>query len=148
MLVCPTLRLWNSWFYPLVVSLWSLGDVNYMWTMGFCQVLSSQLSMEAMSFVTEDRKTAQESTFPNTYTFDLFGGVDVSLTFQVLMLCGCWTQGRWNLLPLENQLACVVELILCWLTALKAHFPVFLQLLVEILMRPTLTMQKKKPKSK
>ncbi len=34
--------------------------------------------MEAMSFVTEDRKPAQESTFPNTYTFDLFGGVDVS----------------------------------------------------------------------
>uniref|UniRef100_A0A672ZMP0 Transient receptor potential cation channel, subfamily C, member 4 associated protein a n=1 Tax=Sphaeramia orbicularis TaxID=375764 RepID=A0A672ZMP0_9TELE len=59
------------------------------------KVLSSQLSMEAMSFVTEERKTAQESTFPNTYTFDLFGGVD---------------------------------------------------LLVEILMRPTLTMQKKKPK--
>lgn len=51
--------------------------------MAFCQVLSSQLSMEAMSFVTEDRKTAQESTFPNTYTFDLFGGVDVSLTFLV-----------------------------------------------------------------
>ncbi|TKS71029.1 Short transient receptor potential channel 4-associated protein [Collichthys lucidus] len=42
----------------------------------FLKVLSSQLSMEAMSFVTEDRKTAQESTFPNTYTFDLFGGVD------------------------------------------------------------------------
>lgn len=40
--------------------------------------------MEAMSFVTEDRKTAQESTFPNTHTFDLFGGVDVSL---ILMLC-------------------------------------------------------------
>ncbi len=40
--------------------------------------------MEAMSFVTEDRKTAQESTFPNTYTFDLFGGVDVSLSFLVL----------------------------------------------------------------
>lgn len=35
--------------------------------------------MDAMSFVTEDRKTAQESTFPNTHTFDLFGGVDVSL---------------------------------------------------------------------
>ena len=35
--------------------------------------------MEAMSFVTEDRKSAQESTFPNTYTFDLFGGVDVCL---------------------------------------------------------------------
>uniref|UniRef100_A0A671VX62 Transient receptor potential cation channel, subfamily C, member 4 associated protein a n=1 Tax=Sparus aurata TaxID=8175 RepID=A0A671VX62_SPAAU len=46
----------------------------------FLKVLSSQLSMEAMSFVTEDRKTAQESTFPNTHTFDLFGGVDVSLT--------------------------------------------------------------------
>ncbi|KAK6318997.1 hypothetical protein J4Q44_G00102080 [Coregonus suidteri] len=57
--------------------------------------LSSLLSMEAMSFVTEDRKSAQESIFPITYTFDLFGGVD---------------------------------------------------LLVEILMRPTLTMQKKKPK--
>lgn len=52
--------------------------------MAFCQVLSSQLSMEAMSFVTEDRKTAQESTFPNTHTFDLFGGVDVSLTSLVL----------------------------------------------------------------
>lgn len=38
------------------------------------------LSMEAMSIVTEDRKAAQESTFPNTYTFDLFGGVDVSST--------------------------------------------------------------------
>ncbi|XP_030584535.1 transient receptor potential cation channel, subfamily C, member 4 associated protein a [Archocentrus centrarchus] len=61
----------------------------------FLKLLLSQLSVEAMSFVTEDRKTAQESTFPNTYTFDLFGGVD---------------------------------------------------LLVEILMRPTLTMQKKKPK--
>ncbi|KAL0978601.1 hypothetical protein UPYG_G00172770 [Umbra pygmaea] len=57
--------------------------------------LSSLLSMEAMAFVTEDRKSDQDSTFPNTYTFDLFGGVD---------------------------------------------------LLVEILMRPTLTMKKKKPK--
>jgi len=34
--------------------------------------------MEAMSFVTEERKTPQESVSPNTYTFDLFGGVDVS----------------------------------------------------------------------
>lgn len=57
--------------------------------------MSSLLSMEAMTFVTEDRKTSQESTFPNTYTFDLFGGVD---------------------------------------------------LLVEILMRPTLTTQKEAPK--
>ncbi|TRY66521.1 hypothetical protein DNTS_015900, partial [Danionella cerebrum] len=45
--------------------------------------LSSLLSMEAMSFVTEDRKPAQESTFPNTYTFDLFGGVD--LLVELLM---------------------------------------------------------------
>ncbi|XP_066558546.1 short transient receptor potential channel 4-associated protein [Amia ocellicauda] len=64
-------------------------------THGVLKEMSSLLSMEAMTFVTEDRKTAQESTFPNTYTFDLFGGVD---------------------------------------------------LLVEILMRPTLTTQKKKPK--
>uniref|UniRef100_A0A8B9T2B0 Transient receptor potential cation channel subfamily C member 4 associated protein n=1 Tax=Anas platyrhynchos TaxID=8839 RepID=A0A8B9T2B0_ANAPL len=41
--------------------------------------ISPLLSMEAMAFVTEDRKAAQESTFPNTYTFDLFGGVDVSV---------------------------------------------------------------------
>ncbi|KAJ7419541.1 Short transient receptor potential channel 4-associated protein [Pitangus sulphuratus] len=38
--------------------------------------ISPLLSMEAMAYVTEDRKAAQESTFPNTYTFDLFGGVD------------------------------------------------------------------------
>uniref|UniRef100_A0A8C8J880 Short transient receptor potential channel 4-associated protein n=1 Tax=Oncorhynchus tshawytscha TaxID=74940 RepID=A0A8C8J880_ONCTS len=68
---------------------------NLSHTHGVLKELSSLLSMEAMSFVTEDRKSAQESTFPITYTFDLFGGVD---------------------------------------------------LIVEILMRPTLTMQKKKPK--
>uniref|UniRef100_A0A8C9VDK3 Transient receptor potential cation channel subfamily C member 4 associated protein n=1 Tax=Scleropages formosus TaxID=113540 RepID=A0A8C9VDK3_SCLFO len=45
--------------------------------------LSPLLSSEAMSFVTEDRKSAQESTFPNTYTFDLFGGVD--LLVEILM---------------------------------------------------------------
>ncbi|XP_036387211.1 short transient receptor potential channel 4-associated protein-like [Megalops cyprinoides] len=50
---------------------------------GVLKELSSLLSMEAMSFVTEDRKTAQESTFPNTYTFDLFGGVD--LLVEILM---------------------------------------------------------------
>ncbi|KAA0706981.1 Short transient receptor potential channel 4-associated protein [Triplophysa tibetana] len=38
--------------------------------------LSSLLSMEAMSFVTEERKTPLQSISPNTYTFDLFGGVD------------------------------------------------------------------------
>uniref|UniRef100_A0A8C1FB06 Transient receptor potential cation channel, subfamily C, member 4 associated protein b n=1 Tax=Cyprinus carpio carpio TaxID=630221 RepID=A0A8C1FB06_CYPCA len=37
--------------------------------------LSSLLSMEAMSFVTEERKTPQESASPNTYTFVLFGGI-------------------------------------------------------------------------
>ncbi|CAB1335989.1 unnamed protein product [Coregonus sp. 'balchen'] len=45
--------------------------------------VASFLSMEAMSFVTEDRRTAQESTYPNTYTFDLFGGVD--LLVEILM---------------------------------------------------------------
>uniref|UniRef100_A0A674AZ25 Transient receptor potential cation channel, subfamily C, member 4 associated protein b n=1 Tax=Salmo trutta TaxID=8032 RepID=A0A674AZ25_SALTR len=45
--------------------------------------VASCLSMEAMSFVTEDRRTAQESTSPNTYTFDLFGGVD--LLVEILM---------------------------------------------------------------
>ncbi|XP_051517983.1 transient receptor potential cation channel, subfamily C, member 4 associated protein b [Myxocyprinus asiaticus] len=45
--------------------------------------LSSLLSMEAMSFVTEDHKTPQESLSPNTYTFDLFGGVD--LFVEILM---------------------------------------------------------------
>lgn len=57
--------------------------------------ISPLLSLEAMAFVTEERKGGQESTFPNTCIFDLFGGVD---------------------------------------------------LLVEILMRPTLVTQKKKPK--
>lgn len=60
---------------------WWGGKKNSNVTAVFWQLLLSQLSVEAMSFVTEDRKTAQESTFPNTYTFDLFGGVDVSLTF-------------------------------------------------------------------
>ncbi|XP_055043966.2 transient receptor potential cation channel, subfamily C, member 4 associated protein b [Misgurnus anguillicaudatus] len=45
--------------------------------------LSSLLSMEAMSFVTEERKTPLESISPNTYTFDLFGGVD--LFVEILM---------------------------------------------------------------
>uniref|UniRef100_A0A669CQD3 Transient receptor potential cation channel, subfamily C, member 4 associated protein a n=1 Tax=Oreochromis niloticus TaxID=8128 RepID=A0A669CQD3_ORENI len=49
----------------------------------FLKLLLSQLSVEAMSFVTEDRKTAQESTFPNTYTFDLFGGVDINICASV-----------------------------------------------------------------
>lgn len=31
-----------------------------------------------MAFVTEERKLNQDTTYPNTYIFDLFGGVDVS----------------------------------------------------------------------
>ncbi|XP_063515232.1 short transient receptor potential channel 4-associated protein isoform X6 [Pongo pygmaeus] len=38
--------------------------------------ISPLLSMEAMAFVTEERKLTQETTYPNTYIFDLFGGVD------------------------------------------------------------------------
>lgn len=55
----------------------------------FCylQEISPLLSMEAMVYVTEDRKAAQESSFPNTYTFDLFGGVDVSVFFQYQKIC-------------------------------------------------------------
>uniref|UniRef100_A0A8D2NV54 Transient receptor potential cation channel subfamily C member 4 associated protein n=1 Tax=Zosterops lateralis melanops TaxID=1220523 RepID=A0A8D2NV54_ZOSLA len=49
--------------------------------------ISPLLSMEAMVYVTEDRKAAQESSFPNTYTFDLFGGVDVSVSFQYQKIC-------------------------------------------------------------
>ncbi|XP_010638377.1 short transient receptor potential channel 4-associated protein [Fukomys damarensis] len=45
--------------------------------------ISPLLSMEAMAFVTEDRKLTQETTYPNTYIFDLFGGVD--LLVEILM---------------------------------------------------------------
>lgn len=55
------------------------------------QEISPLLSMEAMAFVTEDRKAAQESTFPNTYTFDLFGGVDVSVVgCAFVSFCCCF----------------------------------------------------------
>ncbi|KAI6074144.1 Short transient receptor potential channel 4-associated protein isoform X2 [Aix galericulata] len=54
--------------------------------------ISPLLSMEAMAFVTEDRKAAQESTFPNTYTFDLFGGVD--LLVEILMRPTLMTQKK------------------------------------------------------
>lgn len=42
--------------------------------------------MEAMAFVTEERKLTQETTYPNTYIFDLFGGVDVSHCLLLLLL--------------------------------------------------------------
>uniref|UniRef100_A0A2K6EUF8 Transient receptor potential cation channel subfamily C member 4 associated protein n=1 Tax=Propithecus coquereli TaxID=379532 RepID=A0A2K6EUF8_PROCO len=47
------------------------------------QEISPLLSMEAMAFVTEERKLTQETTYPNTYIFDLFGGVD--LLVEILM---------------------------------------------------------------
>lgn len=58
--------------------------------------------MEAMVYVTEDRKAAQESSFPNTYTFDLFGGVDVSGFFQYLKICMI-------IIPLKNLFSEVFE---------------------------------------
>ncbi|KAI4902957.1 hypothetical protein NFI96_015896 [Prochilodus magdalenae] len=45
--------------------------------------LSSLLSVEAMSFVAEDKRTAHEAVFPNTHTFHLFGGVN--LLVEILM---------------------------------------------------------------
>lgn len=179
------------------VLIWCFRDVEWMQTSFFsCQVLSSQLSMDAMSFVTEDRKTAQESTFPNTHTFDLFGGVDVSLMHwssnmkpivfsfffnipsttcvsraviinqeipvglqKIPTVALCFPQKHWSLLfsftgsfssiatPTAITASCYGhQLHKCLLTALNCL--VSLQLLVEILMRPTLTMQKKKTQSK
>lgn len=80
----------------------------------FWQVLSSQLSMDAMSFVTEDRKTAQESTFPNTHTFDLFGGVDVSLASNFLL------HWRFNTKPIVSF--CCVPLTQLSTESLFTHF--------------------------
>ncbi|KAL1021175.1 hypothetical protein UPYG_G00009770 [Umbra pygmaea] len=54
--------------------------------------VSSFLSMEAMSFVTEDKKPALESPYPNTNTFDLFGGVD--LLVEILMRPTLTTKGN------------------------------------------------------
>lgn len=60
-----------------------LYESSFFFLLSCMQEISPLLSMEAMAFVTEDRKAAQESTFPNTYTFDLFGGVDVSVVYLV-----------------------------------------------------------------
>lgn len=70
------------------------------------QEISPLLSMEAMVYVTEDRKAAQESSFPNTYTFDLFGGVDVSVFFQYQNICMI-------LIPLKNLFTEVLEACKC-----------------------------------
>uniref|UniRef100_A0A674B1A9 Transient receptor potential cation channel, subfamily C, member 4 associated protein b n=1 Tax=Salmo trutta TaxID=8032 RepID=A0A674B1A9_SALTR len=64
--------------------------------------VASCLSMEAMSFVTEDRRTAQESTSPNTYTFDLFGGVD--LLVEILMRPTLTTQTNFPKRKVNHEL--------------------------------------------
>lgn len=70
------------------------------------QELSSLLSMEAMTFVTEDRKNTQELASPNTYTFDLFGGVDVSYRLLVGWF-GCQFEVWIQAVPLSNYLQSV-----------------------------------------
>ncbi|XP_068120606.1 short transient receptor potential channel 4-associated protein isoform X3 [Hyperolius riggenbachi] len=50
---------------------------------GILKEISPLLSMEAMAIVTDDKKSSPEIPFPNTYTFDLFGGVD--LLVEILM---------------------------------------------------------------
>ncbi|KAM4691344.1 short transient receptor potential channel 4-associated protein [Rhinophrynus dorsalis] len=45
--------------------------------------ISPLLSMEAMAIVTDEKKPNPSFPFPNTYTFDLFGGVD--LLVEILM---------------------------------------------------------------
>lgn len=81
--ISPRLTAW-SWYSKVVVHSYKMHFLKpncIICDQMFCvcvQELSSLLSMEAMSFVTEERKTPQESVSPNTYTFDLFGGVDVS----------------------------------------------------------------------
>ncbi|KAJ1124725.1 hypothetical protein NDU88_003174 [Pleurodeles waltl] len=54
--------------------------------------ISPLLSMEAMAIVTEEKKLNQDFTFPNTYTFDLFGGVD--LLVEILMRPTLFTQKK------------------------------------------------------
>ncbi|KAM4623198.1 short transient receptor potential channel 4-associated protein isoform 2-T2 [Discoglossus pictus] len=63
--------------------------------------ISPLLSMEAMAIVTEDKKTSHDFPFPNTYTFDLFGGVD--LLVEILM--------RPSLLPQKKKQKISDELI-------------------------------------
>ncbi|XP_051516775.1 short transient receptor potential channel 4-associated protein-like [Myxocyprinus asiaticus] len=73
--------------------------------------LSSLLSMEAMSFVTEERKTPQESVSPNTYTFDLFGGVD--LFVEILMWPTLTVQGDLPILSDDLIKDCLSVLYNC-----------------------------------
>ncbi|XP_077070478.1 transient receptor potential cation channel, subfamily C, member 4 associated protein b [Siphateles boraxobius] len=73
--------------------------------------LSSLLSMEAMSFVTEERKTPQESVSPNTYTFDLFAGVD--LFVEILMRPTLTVQGDLPILSDDLIKDCLSGLYNC-----------------------------------
>ncbi|KTG44279.1 hypothetical protein cypCar_00004642, partial [Cyprinus carpio] len=73
--------------------------------------LSSLLSMEAMSFVTEERKTPQESASPNTYTFVLFGGVD--LFVEILMRPTLTVQGDLPILSDDLIKYCLSVLYNC-----------------------------------
>uniref|UniRef100_A0A8C1FHR5 Transient receptor potential cation channel, subfamily C, member 4 associated protein b n=1 Tax=Cyprinus carpio carpio TaxID=630221 RepID=A0A8C1FHR5_CYPCA len=88
--------------------------------------LSSLLSMEAMSFVTEERKTPQESASPNTYTFVLFGGVDVmsddliKYCLSVLYNCCICTEG------VTKSLAAREDFVM-FLFTLMSNKKVFLQ---------------------
>uniref|UniRef100_A0A3P8Y685 Transient receptor potential cation channel, subfamily C, member 4 associated protein a n=1 Tax=Esox lucius TaxID=8010 RepID=A0A3P8Y685_ESOLU len=86
--------------------------------------VSSFLSMEAMSFVTEDRKPAQESTYPNTYTFDLFGGVD--LLVEILMRPTLTTQT--NVPKMSDDLVkdCLSVLYNCCICVKSVFINVFL----------------------
>ncbi|XP_056589459.1 transient receptor potential cation channel, subfamily C, member 4 associated protein b isoform X2 [Triplophysa dalaica] len=73
--------------------------------------LSSLLSMEAMSFVTEERKTPLQSISPNTYTFDLFGGVD--LFVEILMRPTLTVQGALPILSDDLIKDCLSVLYNC-----------------------------------
>lgn len=71
--------------------------------------------------------------------------------FDIPIACYFLHWEKWSLLPLKNQLSCVVYFfkdIVEIKTLIEWSYFVSLKLLVEILMRPTLTMQKKKTKSK
>ena len=64
--------------------------------------------MEAMAFVTEERKLTQETTYPNTYIFDLFGGVDVSHCLLLLLLVA-WELSKWELGSILEFIASISE---------------------------------------
>uniref|UniRef100_A0A8C1FB98 Transient receptor potential cation channel, subfamily C, member 4 associated protein b n=1 Tax=Cyprinus carpio carpio TaxID=630221 RepID=A0A8C1FB98_CYPCA len=85
--------------------------------------LSSLLSMEAMSFVTEERKTPQESASPNTYTFVLFSFMSddlIKYCLSVLYNCCICTEG------VTKSLAAREDFVM-FLFTLMSNKKVFLQ---------------------